>query len=144
MDDGAMRLFVLIVLIFPLGCAHFVKVHSVKRKDDYIKQVQVYNKAISQVKASIRISASNFFSESPKEEADVILQAPYNIYWSLRSFFGPPSMVFASNGKCFTMYDFSGQSLEAYHKFTISPDSIFELLEFCFHPESIIALLMGK
>jgi hypothetical protein len=139
-----LTLCAVVVLLFPFGCVHFVKVRSAKQRYDYVKQIQSYDQAIWQIKASLRISASTFWSESPKEEADIILQSPYNIYWSLRSFFGPPNMVFASNGQYFTMYDFLGQNSESYHKFAISSDSIFEMLDFCFHPESLVALMMAK
>lgn len=138
-----MRLLLLVLPIF-FGCAHFAKVISGPQKNLYIKEIANYNQNISQIKASLKIAASNLFFESPKEQVDVIIQHPDKIYWSLRSFFGPPAMVFASNGMYFTMFNFAESNLKPYSKVNLAPQSIFEIAEVGFHPESLITLLMAK
>lgn len=138
-----MRLLLLILPIF-FGCSHFAKVISGSQKNLYIKEIVNYNQNILQIKASLKIAASSLLFKSPKEQVDLIIQYPDKIYWSLRSFFGPPAMVFASNGLYFTMLNFTESNLNPYSKVNLAPQSIFEIAEIGFHPESLITLIMAK
>lgn len=139
-----MRLLPL-ALVFTIGCtARYVKVDTAGTRVGYIEHIQAYNLAVQQIRASLDIKAYGVVGSFLHEQADVIVQAPHYMYWSLRSFFGPPSMVFASNGQFLTLYDFSGHSPETYQKIALKHDSFFELLDFRFHPQSLIDILLAK
>src|SRR5580704_15685161 len=110
----------------------------------YLAQIEVYNQEVEQLKASLDITAHGIMGNFIREQADIIVRSPKYLYWSLRSFFGPPSMVMTSNGEFVTMYDFSGQSHQRYQKLPIRDESSFEWLGFHFHPRSIINLFLAK
>lgn len=142
-----MRL-VLAALIVPcmtLSCSpHFIKVENAFNKAQYMEQIASYNQAIQQVKATLDIKAYGVLKSVIHEQADVVVQSPHFLYWSLRSFFGPPSMVLAADGNFLTMVDYGGRSPKTYQKIALKADSFFELMDFRFHPQSLIDILLAK
>lgn len=135
----------LLMVILNIDCAaNYVKVSSAQINAGYFDQIAAYNQAVHQVKASLDIKAYGILGSALHEQADVIVRSPYYLYWSLRSFFGPPSLLFASNGDFLTVFDFSGHSNKTYQKIPLNHDSFLELLDFKFHPQSLIDILLAK
>jgi hypothetical protein len=133
-----------LVVLTSACTARYVKVANQETIARYFEQVTLYNKLVDQIKASLDIKAYGILGSLIHEQADVIVKSPQYLYWSLRSFFGVPSVVLASNGEWLTMYDFSGHSPQTYQKIALKHDSFFELLDFRFHPQSLIDILLGR
>lgn len=138
--ERAMFLFFVLSLC---SCRSIVLVKDEKAFANYLAQIETHNKKITQVKASLDIKGQGFLGSFFHEQADIIAQDPYNLYWSLRSFFGPPALVLACNGRFITIYDFLGTN-QPYQKLSLTKgDNYLEIMDFVFHPH-IIYLLMGK
>lgn len=143
--------FGLTALVLALGlftlasCAH--RALLVKNPEDilaYLNLIEAHNKRIEQVKASLDIRAYGVMAGFVHEQADIVVRTPHYIYWSIRSFFGPPSMILASNGEYLTAFDFTGQSASTYQKTPLHSDTFFELMDFRLHPASIVQLFLLK
>lgn len=139
-----MRVMATIAALFltscTLGLSQIKKPESMAR---YLDKIEAFNQQVIQVKATLDIKAVGIMGSFVHEQADIIIRAPKYIYWSLRSFFGPPSLILASNGEFITVYDY-GFGLEPYQKITLRDDSFFELMDFSLHPFSIINLFLVK
>lgn len=139
-----MRLWsVVIFCIVQIGCS--TRMLDVKKPEDiatYFAKIESHNQRIFQIKASLDIKAYGVMANYVHEQADVMMQEPHFMYWSVRSFFGSPSMIIASNGEYLTTYDFSGQSAEPYQKTLLRPDTFFEVMDFRLHPRALMYLFM--
>lgn len=130
-------------LILWQGCSgHFVKVNDEKQFVNYLTKIEAHNAKVNQLKATLDIKGRGFVGSFFHEQADVVVQKPEYFYWSLRSFFGTPAMVVASNGHWLTMYDFLSKS--GYQRFDLKDEKFFSLFDFRFHPQSLIYMLMGQ
>lgn len=137
--------FVTIFVFFIAGCVtKFVAVKKPENIAEYLAKIDAYNRQIEQVKASLDIKAHGVMAGFFHEQADIVVRSPHFMYWSVRSFFGPPSIMVASNGEYLTAFDFSGQSPSTYLKLALHEDTFFELMEFRLHPASIIPLFLRK
>jgi hypothetical protein len=122
----------------------FVEVKSPENIAALIARIEAHNQRITQIKASLDIKAHGIMAGFLHEQADVVMQPPQYMYWSLRSFFEMPSMIVASNGEYLTAYDFSGQSREPYQITAMHGDTFFEVMDFRLHPASIIQILTQR
>lgn len=138
------KIIALSALIFLCSCRQLVRVEDKATFARYLSEISALNAKMTQVKASLDIKGRGFFGSFFHEQADIVAQKPDKLYWSLRSFFGSPALVIASDGRYLTMYDFSGGSNSAYQKFLLKEESYLDLLEFKFHPQSLIYLLMAQ
>lgn len=139
-----MRLALFGCLFLLSSCTNrFLLVDNVKSRDKYIAQIENYNNQVHILKASLDIKAKGILHNSINEQADIVVQSPHYLYWSLRSFFGPPSLLLASDGRHITMYDFTSGD-HAYQIISLSDHSFFDLIDFRFHPSSLINLLLAK
>lgn len=138
------QILALSALVFFTGCHRLVKVEDPAIFSSHLAQISDINSQVLQIKASLDIKGRGFFGSFFHEQADIIAQKPDKLYWSLRSFFGSPALVLATDGRYLTMYDFLGSNPRPYQKFLLTDDSVFDLLEFKFHPQSLIFLLMAQ
>lgn len=138
-------LFAFITSVLVSSCsfnsARILRPDSIKK---FLADIDAHNREVEQIKASLDVKATGVLGGFIHEQVDVIVKEPHYLYWSLRSFFGPPAMLLASNGEFLTIYDFSQDGIEAYQKIALKDDSFFELMDFRFHPKAIINLLLGK
>lgn len=141
-----MRLIAIVLfLLFATACSQkYLRVDNAELIARYRVQIEAYNQRVSQLKASLDIRASGVMGSFIHEQADIVVSSPHYLYWSLRSFFGPPSLLLACNGQYVTMYDFTGHHEPPYQKISLQDDSFFELMDFSFHPTSLINLLLAK
>lgn len=142
-----MRLVFIVLLVqcLTLSCApRFIKVDNAFNKAQYLEQIASYNQAVQQIKATLDIKAYGVLKSVVHEQADIVVQSPHYLYWSLRSFFGPPSMVLAADGNYLTMVDYGGTNPKRHQKMALKPNSFFELMDFRFHPQSLIDILLAK
>lgn len=143
-----MRFFIVAMVIGVLlsnACTmRFSPVEKPETLKKFFTQIEQYNQKVKQLKAKIDIKAQGVMGAFIHEQADVIVRAPNYFLWSLRSFFGPPNFIVASNGEFVTLYDFSGATQEPYQKIAINGESVFELFDFQFHPQSLIDLFLAK
>lgn len=140
--------FLTIAIIFGLltnACSmRFSRVEKSESLNKFFAQIEQYNKNVEQLKSKLDIRASGVMGAFVHEQADVIARAPKYFLWSLRSFFGPPNFIVASNGEFLTVYDFSGATDQPYQKIPLKGESVFQLLDFQFHPQSLITLFLAK
>ncbi len=135
----------ILLLVIGGGCSSkFLELKKPENIAILIGKIEAHNQRITQIKASLDVKAHGVMAGFLHEQADVVVQAPHYLYWSIRSFFGPPSVIVASNGEYLTVYDFSGQSASPYRKMALYDDTFFEVMEFRLHPASIINLFMQK
>lgn len=126
------------------GCAHRFAVKNPEDIAEYMRTIEVHNSKVLQVKASLDIKAHGMMAGFVHEQADIVVRAPHYVYWSIRSFFGPPSIIVASNGEYLTAYDFTGQSETTYQKTVLQADTFIEFMDFRLHPAFIIQLFLLK
>jgi len=136
---------IIFLLLFAAACGKkFLRVENQAILTQYMAQIHAHNERIYQIKASLDIRATGVMGSFVHEQADIIVQSPHYLYWSLRSFFGPPSMILSSNGEFVTLYDFTGAGEQAYQKIPLTDGCFFELMGFHFHANSLIYLLLGQ
>jgi outer membrane lipoprotein-sorting protein len=122
----------------------FLKIENPREIAKYLAQIESYNQRVYGLRAALDIKAQGVLAGFIHEQADILIEEPKYLYWSLRSFFGSPSVLIASNGNFVTMLDFSGQSEMTYQKIPIKNDTFFQLFDFPFYPTSVIELLLAK
>lgn len=134
----------LLVLIELNACSpRFVRVSRPELVDSYLDNISAYNSRINQIKATVDIKGLGFLGHHFHERADFIVQKPQYLLFSMRSFFGSPSSIIASNGEYITAYDFSGQGAERYKKFSIK-NPVIELFDFRFHVPALLNILLAN
>lgn len=125
------------------SCRHMVKLDDPSTIANNLSKIEAHNLKVEQLKATLDIRGHGFLGNFVHEEADVVVKAPDRLYWSLRSFFGSPALVIASNGQMVTIYNFLGDA-SPYQRISLKDESLFDLLDFRFHPQSIIYLLLSR
>jgi outer membrane lipoprotein-sorting protein len=139
------RAVTIIIIMLVSGCSlRFRVVDKPESIAHFLDKIHAHNESIKQIKAHVLVKASGIMGGFIHEEADLIVRAPKYVYWSLRSFFGPPSIILTSNGEFITVYDFTGQSATPYQKTPLKEDSFFEIMDFDLHPQSLINLFLTK
>src|SRR5580658_7715144 len=132
-----------LALIFLLcSCKNFIQVKDPVDLACYLSKIEAHNSQVKQLKATLDIKARGFVGQFFHEEADIVAQPPDRLFWSLRSFFQTPVLIFAFNGQWVTMHNFL-EAGPSYHKFSFKNDS-FELLGLKFHPQSLIYILLAQ
>ncbi len=138
------RILLLCVLLLLTSCApKFVRVNNPHIFELYLAKIDQASKRVEQIKTSVDIKGTGLFGQMFHERADIIAAQPHFLLWSLRSFFEAPAHMMASNGNFITIYDFSGQG-DSYHNIIIDKNSVVDLFEFPFHPQSLINFFLNK
>ncbi len=139
------KLLLLAVILLLTSCTpKFVPVHNPRTLDRYLDKITQASKRITQIKASVDIRGTGLFGQLFHERADIIAAEPHFLLWSLRSFFEAPAHMMASNGEVISIYDFSGNSESSYEQIFIDKNSVVDLFDFPFHPQSLINFFLNK
>lgn len=138
-------LFLIVMTLVLVACSpRFTRVTKPEQHAQFLAIIHNYNQQTKQLNAALDVKASGVMASFVHEQVDVVVREPQYLYMALRSFFGPPSMIAASNGSKITMYDFTGQGENAYQQIPLKEDSFFEFMDFSIHPQSLINLLLAK
>ncbi len=142
---GPRSLFSGFLLLLLSSCApKFVLISNPYELEHSITLIEQASSRTKQVRGSLDVKGTGLFGQFFHERADMVAKAPHYFLWSLRSFFESPAQLIASNGQYITFYDFSGQSASPYQKIPITPQSVVELFDVSFHPQSLINFFLNR
>jgi outer membrane lipoprotein-sorting protein len=138
---------VVALLLLPVLFSCHPRLAQVSRPDELsqiFSKILNYDKAVSALAASAEIRGRGLLGQTFREEIDVAVKDPSSFYWSLRSFFGPPSFIMAFNGEVLTLWDFSQESLNRYQKLALTANTVLTIFDMEISPQVLIDLLLAK
>lgn len=139
------RMLLLLTVLSLSACAgRFVRIRDPLKFDHALKLIEQHNASITQLKAALSIKGIGILGHLFHEQADIVIQKPHFMLWSMRSFFDSPASMAASNGEFITMYDWSGQRSAAYEKIAIEQESVIDLFDFKIHPSFLNDMMLTR
>jgi outer membrane lipoprotein-sorting protein len=141
----ALRALILLSLALLPACSlPFVRLTAPEVVHEHLENIARYNSGVSQLVAAVDISGTGIFGSLIHEQADLAIKKPHFLLWSLRSFFGPPATIVASDGQFITIFDYFSQTDSTYKKIPFTDDSMFQMFGFAFHPKYLTSLLLAQ
>lgn len=138
-----MRILLPVFVILISAC--FPKYLAIQQPADInriVATIHNHNESIRQIRAKLDVKAAGIMASFVREQADIVVQKPHYMLWSIRSFFGPPSMIVASDGVNVTALDFSGGLDDNFLQLPLTRATSFKFLDINLHPQSLIALFL--
>jgi hypothetical protein len=138
-----MRVTLLLCFLLPLVACHkrFVVPAAPVESAAIVDQVKGFQSQVYQLKAELDVQATGLSGLFFHETMDVIAQNR-NLLLSVRSFFGPPSLLIALSGEIITVYDFSGEP--TFQKIANSKEQGVLLGDNVIHPHMLVDILLAR
>lgn len=133
--------FFLAMLLFSSCTIKYRKLEDSGREEAIIAQITSFQEKIHQLKAELDVKATGLKGLLFHETFDVVVK-PERLLLSLRSFFGPPSLIIANNGSAITVYNFMEKP--QYQKILCAHESSVDLNGLWVHPYVFSKLLLGQ
>lgn len=138
-------LLAICLLSLSLSCSRqFLPIKDPQRSIRIMEEIDSYNQELVQLKASMEVRGRGVVGNLTSEQVDVVLKAPNYLYLSLRSFFGPPSLILTANEEHITMMDFSSRETEAYKVMKLDGNSSVKLFGMDLYPHQLLNLLLAR
>lgn len=137
-----LRIIILACFLCSSCAMKFTAVNKPELKDQCLQKIARYNQQVYQIKSTLDIKAYGFLGNFFHEQADIVIQKPAFLYWSLRSFFGTPSMILTSNGHNINLLDYSNNG--SIQQWPLRANSLIEVMDFIVHPQSLISIFLAQ